>query len=219
MIMKKTFLSFVLPLTLCAAASAANLAPQFPFEKAESGKIPGWYGQTAAVRVVNDVPPGVPGGKSICLDFSDKPRTGGSWGISTSWFKIDPTKSYRLSVWTKTEGKKKGYGATFGYSFQDGKRKTIAGSDYRYSTTMRTLFFVQGPTEWQYYSLDLIPSKESKTKYQHGEIPPETRFISFYFGAYNYQGKVWFTQPVLDELPPDSAKPQPDAGKTDEKQK
>ena len=143
MIMKKTFLSFVLPLALCAAGSAANLAPQFPFEKAESGKFPGWYGQTAAVRVVNDVPPGVPGGKSICLDFSDKPRKGGSWGISTRSFKIDPAKSYRLSVWTKTEGKKMGYGATFGYYFLDENHKSIAGSDYKYSPVLRTLFFVQ----------------------------------------------------------------------------
>ena len=84
---------------------------------------------------------------------------------------------------------------------------------------LRTLFFVQGPVNWQYYSLDLIPAKESKRKYLHGEIPPETRYMSFSFGAYNYQGKVWFTQPVLEELPPDSAKPQPDAGKTDKKQK
>ena len=120
--MKKQIVFSLLVSMFGVLASTANLAPPFPFDKAQDGKFPGWYGQTAAVRVVNDVPPGVPGGKSICLDFSDKPRTGGSWGISSRRFKIDPAKSYRLSVWTKTEGKKKGFGYTFGYFFYNEKQ-------------------------------------------------------------------------------------------------
>ncbi|MBQ9337356.1 MAG: hypothetical protein IJS14_08685 [Lentisphaeria bacterium] len=207
--MKKQIVFSLLVSMFGVLASTANLAPPFPFDKAQDGKFPGWYGQTAAVRVVNDVPPGVPGGKSICLDFSDKPRTGGSWGISSRRFKIDPAKSYRLSVWTKTEGKKKGFGSTFGYFFYNEKQKTIAGSDYKYAPTMRTLFYVQGPKDWQYYSLDLFPAKESKKKYLHGEIPPDARYISLSFGAYNYKGKIWFTQPILEELRLGDSKPQP----------
>ncbi|MBQ7652546.1 MAG: hypothetical protein IJS15_16430, partial [Victivallales bacterium] len=125
---------------------------------------------------------------------------GGTWCLATSNVRIEPSKSYRLSVWLKTEGKQQGFGSTCGFYYLDGDGKAIGGSDYQFDKQMRGFYVHKGPLEWQRYSMELRPASGKKEKYGASEIPPETAMFSLRLGAYNYPRRLWFTQPVLEEL-------------------
>ena len=203
MIMKNLCALLVVFFTAVLTAQV-NFLPSIGLDTGEAGKpaakMKGWHGPFDMASYSDECPPGMPFSKSVCLDFTDKPQKGGTWCLATNNVKMEPGKSYRLSVWLKTEGKQQGYGSTCGFYYLDGDGKAISGSDYQFDKQMRALYVHKGPLEWQRFSMELRPSADKKEKYRASEIPPNTAMFSLRLGAYNYPRKLWFTQPILEEL-------------------
>lgn len=213
--MKKTIALFLV-IAACLFGKT-NLVQSLGTENGIAGqhleKVTGWYGPKNIASYSDDIPQCLPYSKSVCLDFTDAPQKGGNWCLSNASIKLEPGKSYRLSMWLKTEGLKTGYGSTCGFYYFDGNGKSIAGSDYPYDKAMRGLYVHKGPLSWQYFSLDLKPVSKPQEKYTAGQIPPGTAGIGLLIGAFNYPGKIWFTQPILEELRLGDSKPHPGDGK------
>ena len=200
----RSFLTVWFVLLTAGLSAQVNLLPSIGLDTGEAGrpaaKTKGWYGPFDMAFYSDECPPGLPYSKSVCLDFTGKPQKGGTWCVATNNVRIEQGKSYRLSVWLKTEGKQQGYGSTCGFYYLDGDGKAISGSDYQFDKQMRALYVHKGPLEWQRYTMELRPAATTKDRYKASEIPPNTAMFSLRIGAYNYPKRLWFTQPILEEL-------------------
>ena len=132
--MKKIFFSVIA--MICSASGAASISiPEFDgsFEKSPLGvtsKFVHWSFYTPVERIkteiIADAPAELPVRKALLVDYTKAMPSDNSRSFYSDFLASDAKKSYRQSVWLKTDGKSdRGYGVNLGRHFYDKNKKLI----------------------------------------------------------------------------------------------
>lgn len=188
--MKRILPAIIMSCIAAGAAPASLLEFDGSFEKTPSGvtsKFVHWSFYTPVeritTRIVADAPAELPVRKALLVDYTKALPADNSRSFYSDFLPIDAKKSYRQSVWLKTDGKnERGYGVNLGRHFYDKNKKLIAYSDHHAKSLM---FRNQGPEKWTKFTQILTPAR-TPGKISAGEIPPEAAFVRIYFNSYGY---------------------------------
>ncbi len=210
--MKKIFFSVIA--MICSASGTASISiPEFDgsFEKSPLGvtsRFVHWSFYTPVERIkteiIADAPVELPVRKALLVDYTKALPSDNSRSFYSDFLAIDAKKSYRQSVWLKTDGKSdRGYGVNLGRHFYDKNKKLIKYSDYHSKSLM---FRNQGPEKWIRFEQILTPA-ENPEKISAGEIPPEAAFVRIYFNSYGYNRTYRITGHEFKLAVPDEKDP------------